>query len=118
MSTTTIVCDLCEHRQQIRSYEGFKCAACGQPFVYDNDCYRLDLSKEQLALLRRPPPTAALRAASTAQAGWVIVPLEPTPEMLRADIQHTGTSTAYRIYRAMLAASPAVQSPPEAPSPP
>ena len=59
----------------------------------------------------------AIRAALlTAPPGYVLVPAEPTPEMLRAALRapcsghpETGGQSYHNIYRAMLAAAPEVK---------
>ena len=46
------ICEICGHKNNIKSYENYICSGCGQGYLYDNDCYRIDLTEEQLGLLR------------------------------------------------------------------
>jgi hypothetical protein len=55
-------------------------------------------------------PTAALASGPSGADGWVLVPREPTPEMVDAGYLHTGyVGLPQDIYAAMLAAAPAAQ---------
>lgn len=62
-----------------------------------------------------PPPMAAAPEQPTPQppAGWKLVPVEPTPEMLKAakDSTWIGGHYASMAYRAMLAAAPQQSAP-------
>lgn len=55
--------------------------------------------------------------AQVAQAGWTLVPVEPTPEMLSAGYEgaanYSGQNEELGCWRAMLAASPAAQQAPQ-----
>jgi hypothetical protein len=57
-------------------------------------------------------PAAALGGASGVPAGWKLVPVEPTPEMVEAGENAHARCDDAEIYRAMLAVAPA--APPEA----
>jgi hypothetical protein len=61
-------------------------------------------SAKAKAIERRAALESALRLALAAREGFVLVPVEPTPEMM--DAARSLTSWPDGIYRAMLAAAP------------
>jgi len=53
--------------------------------------------------------TYAARQASKVPEGWKLVPVEPTPEMLKASL-HESKCRAWQIYKWMISASPSQET--------
>jgi predicted RNA-binding Zn-ribbon protein involved in translation (DUF1610 family) len=47
-----IKCEICNEVWVIDSYGNATCPKCGQKYIYDNDCYRIELTEEQRCILR------------------------------------------------------------------
>jgi hypothetical protein len=48
-----IKCEICDNDINIEELYGGSCTKCESSYVYDEEGYNLDLSKDQLEILRR-----------------------------------------------------------------
>jgi len=45
-------CKICGNEEVHTCYSDYTCENCGQEYIYDCDCYRIELTEEQIKILR------------------------------------------------------------------
>ena len=95
------------------------CINCGLPveeeqyrYYVENDGWRHFQCEDAMRRSAAPSPAPQTMPAPETVKGWVLVPREPTPDMLERGYVHSG-STALSVYQAMIAAAPIPPTPME-----